>query len=301
VTVRGNDKRPIFKDDADRRIFLEVLGKAATLFRWRVHAYVLMRNHFHLLVETPEPTLSRGMRHVNGVYTQRVNRRHGRSGHLFQGRFKAILVEKEVHLLELSRYVVLNPVRAGLARTPAGWKWSSFRATAGREAGPSWLVVDGTLDLFGRNRPAAREAWKRFVAQGKGATYDPWSQVTRQVYLGGEAFRTEVATRLKGTSRAPGVPWAQLTPVPLRLGRAPAALQEVFGVSLETLRQKTRTMVAERRLLASVLRTEGLFSLREIGTLLGVGPEQAGLLARADETDGSGTTRRRLIRALSAK
>jgi REP element-mobilizing transposase RayT len=119
VTSRGNERREIFRDDEDRERFLTIVGRVVRTFRWRVHAYVLMGNHYHLLVETPEPTLSRGMRHLNGVYTQGFNRRHGRVGHLLQGRFKAILVEKESHLLELARYVVLNPVRTDRASAQA--------------------------------------------------------------------------------------------------------------------------------------------------------------------------------------
>ena len=113
LTSRGNERREIFREDEDRERFLRILAGVVKRFRWRVHAYVLMGNHYHLLVDTPEPTLSRGMKHLNGVYTQNFNRRHRRVGHLLQGRFKAILVERESHLLELTRYVVLNPVRPG--------------------------------------------------------------------------------------------------------------------------------------------------------------------------------------------
>ena len=131
VTSRGNERKAIFADDDDREKFLEILGQAVVWADWRLHAYVLMGNHYHLLVETPEPTLSRGMRQLNGVYTQHYNRRHKRSGHLFQGRFKGILTEKESHLSELIRYVVLNPVRAKLCANAKDWRWSSYRATAG--------------------------------------------------------------------------------------------------------------------------------------------------------------------------
>lgn len=110
---------------------LEVLGRVVEQFRWKCHAYCLMDNHYHLLVETEEGNLSRGMRQLNGIYTQTFNRRHGRVGHVLQGRYKAILVEKGRHLLELCRYVVLNPARAGAVKTPGAWKWSSYRATAG--------------------------------------------------------------------------------------------------------------------------------------------------------------------------
>src|SRR5215831_18440496 len=107
-----------------------------------------MPNHYHLLIETPQPNLARGMRHLNGVYTQRFNRRHGRAGHVFQGRYKAIVVQKDVHLLELCRYVVLNPVRAGLVEKVGEWLWSSYRATAGHRSPPAWLRVEWLLAQF---------------------------------------------------------------------------------------------------------------------------------------------------------
>jgi len=111
VTSRGNARRKIYRDDEDREAFLATLAWVAERFGWRCHAYCLMDNHFHLLLETPQPNLSRGMRQLNGVYTQSFNRRHRKAGHLFQGRFKAILAEKDSYLLELARYIVLNPVR----------------------------------------------------------------------------------------------------------------------------------------------------------------------------------------------
>jgi len=115
-----------------------VLAEAVERYHWICHAYCLMPNHYHLLVETPLANLSQGMRQLNGAYTQAFNRRHNRTGHLLQGRYKAILVEKESHLLELARYIVLNPVRAKLVRHPRAWRWSSYRATAGDEEPPSF-------------------------------------------------------------------------------------------------------------------------------------------------------------------
>jgi REP element-mobilizing transposase RayT len=124
ITSRGNAYQDVFLDDADRERFLEVLKQTVDRFNWLCHAYCLMMNHYHLLIETVDPTLSRGMRQLNGVYTQAFNRRHERVGHLFQGRYKAILVEKETYLLELSRYIVLNPVRAKMVKKPEEWEWS---------------------------------------------------------------------------------------------------------------------------------------------------------------------------------
>jgi len=157
VTARGNERHTIFLGDGttDRVRFLEVLGDVCKRFNWICHAYCLMSNHYHLLIETPEANLSRGMRQLNGVYTQYVNRAHERIGHLFQGRFKGILVEKESYLLELARYIVLNPVRAGMVRAPGEWPWSSYLATAEEEVSPPFLTTDWLLRAFADSRGRA--------------------------------------------------------------------------------------------------------------------------------------------------
>ena len=137
ITSRGNEKKPVFKDDQDRDNFLKTLQHVNKRYNWICHAYCLMTNHFHLLIETPDGNLSLGMRQLNGVYTQLFNKWHGRVGHLFQGRYKAILIQKDSHLLEVCRYVVLNPVRAKMVEKPEEWKWSSYLATAGKIKAPS--------------------------------------------------------------------------------------------------------------------------------------------------------------------
>jgi len=186
VTARGNAGANIYLEDSDRERFLEILGNSVERFRWICHVYCLLGNHYHLLVETPEPNLSRGMQYLNGVYTQWFNRKHGRYGHLFQGRFKSIVVEKESYLLELARYIVLNPVRAGLARSAREWRWSSYRATAGQVEVPGFLTTDWLLSQFGRSRLAASRAYKTFVRQGRGI--DVGEDAVSGVLMGSEAF-----------------------------------------------------------------------------------------------------------------
>ena len=158
LTSRGSARQKIFWDDTDRETFLQTLGQVISRYGWLCHAYCLMDNHYHLLVETPKPNLARGMRQLNGIYTQAFNRCHGRVGHLFQGRYKAILVEKQAHLLELCRYVVLNPVRARPHKRVGAWPWSSYRATAGLAPGPAFLTVDWVLGQFGQRRRRAQDA-----------------------------------------------------------------------------------------------------------------------------------------------
>ncbi len=188
VTSRGNARQDIVVDEHDRSQFLSLLAHVVDRYGWLCHAYCLMDNHYHLLIETPQPNLSLGMRQLNGRYTQAYNRRHERVGHLFQGRFMAILVEKEAHLLELCRYVVLNPVRAKLVSHPRQWAWSSYRATVGETKAPAWLTIDWILGQFGARVGPAQDRYRAFVAEGRGGGPRPWEQLTGQIYLGSEEF-----------------------------------------------------------------------------------------------------------------
>jgi putative transposase len=162
VTARGNDRRLIFEDDDDCASFLVVLARTVARYRLLCHAYCLMGNHYHLLLQTPEANLSIAMRQLNGVYGQRFNRRHERCGHVLQGRFGAELIDGETYLREVCRYIVLNPVRAALVGHPAEWKWSSYRATAGEAIVPGFLTVDWVRGLSGAKTSA--EAVKRYVS-----------------------------------------------------------------------------------------------------------------------------------------
>lgn len=188
VTARGDRREPIYADEVDRREWLRVLEEVCQRFNWVIHAYCQMTNHYHMVVETPDGNLSRGMRQLNGLYTQRFNRRHGLVGHLFQGRYKAIVVQKEGYLKELARYVVLNPVRAGIVDEPGAWPWSNFQLTVSDErAPPEWLDVDWLLAGFGKSRREAVGAYTRFVLAGIGVR-SPLEQVKHQLYLGDDAF-----------------------------------------------------------------------------------------------------------------
>ncbi len=187
VTSRGNAWHDIVADDRDRSQWLSFLAHVVDRYGWLCHAYCLMDNHYHLVIETPKPNLSIGMRQLNGRYTQAYNRRHEQVGHVFQGRFTAILVEKDAHLLELCRYVVLNPVRAKIVSHPRLWVWSSYRATVGETKAPGWLTTDWILSQFGQRGGPAQARYRTFVAEGRGGPA-PWEQLTGQIYLGSEKF-----------------------------------------------------------------------------------------------------------------
>jgi putative transposase len=165
VTARGNRRQPIFMDDVDLERFLAILAAVAARYGWRIHAYCLMGNHYHLLVETPAPNLSAGFHRLNFLYAQWFNRRHGVDGHLFQGRFHSVLIQTQEHLVELARYIVLNPVRAGLCRHPGQWRWSSYRAVAGQAPPAPFLTVAWILDQFGETSASARFAYREHAEE----------------------------------------------------------------------------------------------------------------------------------------
>ncbi len=262
VTSRGNARGKIFLTDSDRVEFLDVLAEAVSRFGWICHAYCLMSNHYHLLVETPLPNLSKGMQLLNGVYTQRFNRASKRSGHVFQGRFKAILVEKESHLLELARYVVLNPVRAKMVRAAKDWPWSSYRATAGLSETPEFLTIDWILSQFAPKRALATRGYRRFVSQGRGV--DIWDELRAGSLLGSDKFVEEMRPRLAEAPFDPNI---------LRRERSAArpTLQDLFSdvADKETRNQRIHDAVRVHH-----------YTLQEVGDFLGLHFSTISVIAR---------------------
>lgn len=208
VTSRGNAREDIFDDDGDRHAFLECLEKVVHRLNWLCHAYCLMNNHYHLVIETPEANLSKGMRQLNGIYTQRYNRRHRTVGHVFQGRYKAILIQKESHLMEVCRYVVLNPVRAKVVEKVEQWKWSSYRGTVGLATCAPWLTVEWVLRQFGQERQHAASHYRRFVKEGINRP-SIWEGVQAQVLLGAEDFVEKLQRYVKGYEAVTEIPRSQ--------------------------------------------------------------------------------------------
>ncbi len=166
VTSRGNRRQDVYADAADQRYFLQLLTRVTERYGWLIHAYCLMTNHYHLLVETPQPNISAGMQRLNSMHAEWFNWRHGFSGHLFQGRFHSAVVETDSHFMEVCRYVVLNPVRAGICDEPVEYRWSSYRATAAAEPLPPFLTMETIIELFGGRRDIASTLYSAFVAAG---------------------------------------------------------------------------------------------------------------------------------------
>jgi putative transposase len=193
VTTRGNERKAIFRDDIDRRKFIELVAGAVEQFDLRIHAYVLMDNHYHLMVESGQTGLSRALRYLNGVYTQSINRRHKRAGHLFQGRYKAILVEKESYLLELSRYIHLNPWRVKSSIDPMKYPWSSLGYYLGTRTVPPWFTVTEVLSRFGKK---GKQGYREFIEEGiRQGIRTPWEDIRGQAVMGSEEFIKEAVSR----------------------------------------------------------------------------------------------------------
>lgn len=207
VTSRGNRRGAIFNDEDDRKVFFAVLCETLERFHVLCHGYCLMGNHYHLLLETIEGNLCGAMRQLNGVYTQIYNRKHHKCGHVFQGRYKAILIEKSAHLLEACRYIVLNPVRAGLTDTPEDWPWSSYQGTAGLEPEPSFLRTTWILSQFGEESLKARERYIEFVNDS--CTKRIWEDVVNGTVLGSREFAGQCRTLSHGDANLSEVPRAQ--------------------------------------------------------------------------------------------
>ena len=275
VTCRGNEKREIFKDDWDRSAFLERLQRSLEIYSVQLHCYVLMNNHFHLIVKTPKANLSEFMRHLNVSYSSVFNRHHTRVGHLYQGRFKAILVEADSYLLELSRYVHLNPVRV---RSMGGggheqhqrylnrYRWSSLEGYLPYRKRRSWVVYDEVLAYVG----GLRKRYAEFVADGLRRGYDtPWGDLKGQVVLGEESFWERVKGRWikEGADRReqPSLRWIK--------GIEPRkVLKEVAGyfqVRAEELSKKRGRLRDQRALGMELMYRHSEVNLREIGQWMG--------------------------------
>lgn len=231
-------------------MWLSLLGEVCGRFNWRCHAYCQMTNHYHIVIETPDANLSKGMRHLNGVFTQKINRRHGLIGHLFQGRFKAILVERDAYLMELARYLVLNPVRAGMVPVAEDWAWSSYRATTGQVPAPAWLQTDWLLAQFADERSQAQARYADFVRQGVDRP-SVWQGLRHQVFLGSDGFVERHCAAAQPLERLREVPRAQRRPL------------------AKSLAEFARCYPDRREAMAQAFAT-GVYSMQEIAAFFGV-------------------------------
>ncbi len=268
VTSRGDRREAIYLTDTDRLYWLKLLGEVCERFNWQCHAYCLMDNHYHIVIETIEGNLSAGMRQLNGVYTQWHNRAHTRVGHVFQGRFKAIIVQRESYLLELARYVVLNPVRAGICAMPQDWPWSSYAAMIERDPSktpPAWLNTTWFLQQFGASLPKARAAYIDHVRAGIGLP-SIWERLQDQIILGDAKFASIVSGQVMQKD-------ATQQEIPRLQRRAAAAPLAHF------------TAMQDRNAAITLAFQTGCYSLKEIGQAFGLHYATVSRIVKAQESE----------------
>jgi putative transposase len=290
VAGRAQGRLAIFRDSTDRKRFLKLLSTIAAEERWKIHGYALLRGRYELLIEMPAGGLSHGMRSLTGRYTQWFNRRHGREGSLYSSRFRAVFVQRDAWLLELSRFLAWSPVREGLARRPETWPWSHCQALAGRTPAPEWLETGWTLSRVGGRGAAAHRAWRRFVAKGKGAP-SPLESVRRQAYLGDVKFVERARRLIASNGSGRKVPRRRQQPGDVSLERIKRAVAREYGVSVARLRrhggeQKVAGLYLARKLTP--------LSNREIGRAFRVGEARVSSALREVEEGARFESRPRL-------
>jgi putative transposase len=280
---RGNDGMTIFRDDQDRTLFLALLAEEVTRCRWILHDYSLMGNHYHLSIGTPECNLSKGMHRLLSRYAQRFNRRHGRRGHLFQERFKSVLVEEATHATVLTRYIALNAVRAGFCERPEQWRWCSYAARAGYAPAFSALSLEPIMSQFGATRETAQAAYREFVLGGVGLVDDFVPSVVAGMYVGSAAWMKQIQMVIDGEERSTEHPRAQV-----HIGRPDyqdvvTAVATAFDIDPDSIGKDRGSL--DRMLVAYLAFQEGLLPQRVIAghlSLLSAGAVSS-LIKRARE------------------
>jgi len=266
VTARGNERKRIFRCDADRRKFLELLGQATLRFGWLLPAWVLMSNHVHLVIETPlRLTLSDGIQWLNSSYAEWFNKKYGRVGHLFQGRFKSFLVEKEAYLHEVLRYVVLNPVRARMVERPEDYRWSSYRATAGLEAAPDWLALDALAPRFGE-ADSWQTNYRAWVAEKSDSNEPLWGKVVNGIFLGTTTWLKMIRKKVESKPRSDEYPANQRAVGRPAMATIVDAVAKAFSTTAGVIRHGHGGLA--RMVTAWLGRWEGLARLRSIAAAL---------------------------------
>ena len=300
VMSRGNERRPIVKDDRDRARRLEWLRRTVETYRWRLHAFVLINNHDHLFVEIAEPNLSAGMQHLNGSYTSYYNRRHDRSGHLFQGRYKAQLIENEGHFWEVSRYIHLNPVRGKLVDRPQDWVWSSYAGYHRAAKQLPWVTYRRVLREFGRQEQEARRRYRRFVAAGVASMPTcPWRKAVEGLIVGGEEFVERIQEMLSGRRADRALPALEaLRPRP-SLAQIRDMVAESFGADVSIWAPGRRHDGEGRAVVAFLARRRYGYRVREVADALGY-TSHGGVVTAVRRIESASPALRRRVERLEA-
>jgi len=272
ITARGNERKDIFKSNRDRSQFLSYLESATERYDAVIHTYCLMTNHYHLLLETPSGNLSQIMRHINGAYTTYFNTKRKRFGHLFQGRYKGILVEADEYAKELSRYIHLNPIRAGIARSPGEYRWSSYRSYIGKEKPADWLARARVLGYFGKKDLEAQRGYRDFVEEALKRDYpDPLREVIGAAILGSVGFVERIRdTYLKNRKSGRDIPSLRALTTGPSMEEIERGVDRVFGTD----------PVLARKIKLHLCHTYTAHPLKEIGERFGIKESGVSLASR---------------------
>lgn len=270
ITSRGNEKKEIYRDDLDRMKFLEILKDYHDRYGILIHSYILMDNHYHLILETPKGNLLKIMHGINGSYTGYFNRRHKRAGHLFQGRYKAILVDKDSYLVQLSRYIHLNPVRTAIVEKPQQYKWSSYQAYIGKDKEHKWVEYSWVLSTFGEKRKRARSKYQEYVEEVlKESIENPLKNLQGQILLGEDKFIEKIKMMLKGKDLSPEIAERKRLRRQFYPDEIIKAVAKVFKISGEMIKKKSvKDNSARKAAIYFTQRYSGLSNV-EIGNLFG--------------------------------
>ena len=283
VTARANGLQQLFTDINDGSCFMELLGREIAQHRWICHAYCLLEDHYHLVIETPEANLSRGMGRLNMSYSQWFGRQHDQRGHLFYGRYKSIILQKERHLLEVCRHVVLNPVRVQAVNRADHWKWSSYRPLAFEEPEPSWLHRDWLLEQLSRKAESSANAWRIYIEEGIDAP-SPWENLRAGHYLGDEAFLNGI-TQLIQDLPLDQVAAKVTNPSRPTAERVLDAVAEASGVSRELVLDRNSAPEAFQTTVYLLRRASNL-PLRDVADLAEVSQGRISQIQRKIEDNG---------------
>lgn len=282
ITSRGNLRDDVFFEDRDREKFLEILSKTKERYSYLLHAYALMGNHYHLLIETPKANISQIMQNINTSYTVYVNRKYQRSGHLFQGRFKGIIVDKDEYLVTLSRYIHLNPVRAGIVEKPDDYRWTSYAVHIGKKVEKALVDAGDTLSLFSDEKGGAIKAYKDFVEAGMGSEDSPFKGLDGGIVLGAKRFKEKVA-RMLGKLKADGeLPHVKRLRDTVSIERVVSVCSTYYGTTAENLTRRSRGK-AERRVAIYLSKVLSARKNGEVGDYFGINGQAVSVAIKAIE------------------
>lgn len=272
ITARGNEKREIFLEEGDWRRFFSLLKEVSQRYRAIIHAYCLMKNHYHLLLETTRANLSQVMHNLNTAYTGYFNHKYKRVGHLFQGRYRAILVEKESYLVELSRYIHLNPVRAKLVKRPQDWPWSSHRDYIGLRENEEWIEKSFIYGEFDQEIERAKRFYREFVEEGlEKRIRDPLKDTFAQLILGREEFIERTRERIENLPEDREVPSLKRLQIQPRIEKIVRKVIEYFGLEEEEIRKAGGKKNTPRAVAIYLIRKWTATPIDRIGEYFGVG------------------------------